>query len=305
MATETPQLRPLGIGEILDVAMKIVWRNAGTLLRVVVFVVLPVQVVSAVISISATPDPNSTTFTTQDLTATVVGAAAAAILTFLGSTLASGACFRAIAGAYLGHRTGWRDSIRYALHRLHSILWVTLLAGLATVLGLILCILPGIYLGVGFALAIPVLLTEDVHGGSALGRSRELVRGYWWRVFAVVALGYLLSGILGGAIQGVVAGLTTVSTSSDTVAGAVVSIVAGTVSSLITTPFVAAFLTVLYFDLRVRKEAFDLQLLAERIGVEPVAGRSAPLPPAPEDSHEEPPFWPPPPGWKPGGGAPE
>jgi hypothetical protein len=154
-------------------------------------------------------------------------------------------------------------------------------------------------------LAVPVLLTEDAHGTSALRRSRELVRGNWWRVFAVVALGYLLSGILGGAIEGVVAGVTTVSTSSDTVAGAVVNIVAGTVSSLITTPFVAAFLTVLYFDLRVRKEAFDLQLLAERIGVEPPAGGTAPLSPGPEAWPEEPPFWPPPPGWKPGGGTAE
>jgi len=304
VATQAPQLRPLGIGEILDVAMKIVWRNAGTLLRVVVFVVLPVQVASAVISISATPNSDGS-FSGKDVTAVVVGAGAAGILSFVGSTLASGACFRAIAGAYLGHRTEWRDSIRYALHRLHSILWVTILVGVATVLGFILCILPGIYLGVGFALSIPVLLTEDARGGRALARSRELVRGNWWRVFAVVALGYFLSAILGGAIEGAVAGLTTVSTTPNSVVGALVGIVAGTVSSLVTTPFVAAFLAVLYFDLRVRKEAFDLQLLAERIGVDPPAGATAPALPGPEDSPEEPPFWPPPPGWKPGGGAAE
>jgi hypothetical protein len=300
VAAETPQLRPLGIGEILDVAMKIVWRNAGTLVRVVIFVVLPVQIVSTVISLSASPSAD-TGVSGNDLAAALVGIGAAGILSFLGSTLASGACFRAIAGAYLAHRTGWRDSIRYALQRLHSILWVTILVGVVTVIGFILCIIPGIYLGVGFALAIPVLLTEDARGGRALSRSRELVRGNWWRVFAVVALGYLLSGILSGAIEGVVAGLTTVSTTPDSVVSALVNIVAGTVSSVITTPFVAAFLTVLYFDLRVRKEAFDLQLLAERIGVEPPVGGTALPPPGPGDFDEEPPFWPPPPGWKPGG----
>src|SRR5204863_803680 len=128
------------------------------------------------------------------------GVIAAGILGFVGSTLALGACYRAIASAYLGHRTQWRDSLRYALHRLHSILWVTLLAGLAAVLGVVLCVVPGVYLWVAFSLAVPVLLTEDVRGGCALGRSRELVRGFWWRVFAVSLLGYLLSAILVCAI---------------------------------------------------------------------------------------------------------
>jgi hypothetical protein len=283
--------------------LKIVWRNAGTLLRVVVFVVLPVQIASTVISVSASPGDQST-FSGNDVGAVVVGGLAAGLLSIIGSTLASGACFRAIASAYLGHRTSWRDSIRYALRRLHSIIWVTLIAGVATVVGLILCIAPGIYLWVSFSLAIPVLLTEDVRGGRALNRSRDLVRGYFWRVLAVVLLGYILSAILGGAIEGVVAGLTAVNTSSDTFVGVVLNIVAGTLSKLVTTPFVAAFVTVLYFDLRVRKEAFDLQLLAERIGVEPPAGRPAP-PTGFSEGGDEPPFWPPPPGWKPGAGSTE
>jgi hypothetical protein len=161
-------------------------------------------------------------------------------------------------------------------------------------------------LWVCFSLAIPVLLTEDVRGGRALSRSRALVQGFWWRVFAVSLLGYLLSAILGGAIEGVVAGVSTVNTASDTVVGGVLSVIAGTISKMITTPFVAAFVTVLYFDQRVRKEAFDLQLLAERIGVEPPARDT--LPPALEETRddgggEQPPFWPPPPGWKPGGSA--
>ena len=66
--------------------------------------------------------------------------------------------------------------------------------------------------------------------------------------------------------------VSTVQSGQATFVGIVVSIVAGTLSSLVTTPFVAAFVTVLYFDLRVRKEAFDLQLLAQRIGVDPPAG---------------------------------
>src|SRR5205823_8796338 len=62
MTASAPQLRPLGIGEILDVSLKIVWRNAGTLIRVVIFVVLPVQIVSAVLGASVDTSSNNNTF---------------------------------------------------------------------------------------------------------------------------------------------------------------------------------------------------------------------------------------------------
>ena len=306
----TTDLRPLAIGEILDRALKIVWRNAKTLAAVVVFVILPIQIVSTLVTVSAAPDRlNTSPFATQTTTTTAninFGAYAAAaiiagILGWLGSTLASGACFRAIASAYLGESTDARGSLSFAFHRLPSILWVSLLAGLAAFGGAILCIIPGIYWGVAFSLGVPVLMSEGRKGTEALGRSRALVKGFWWRVFAVVALGYLLSGILGTLISGLVLGLTSISAGSTSIAAIVVSIIGGTVSKLVTTPFVAAFITVLYFDLRVRKEGFDLQLLAERLGVEPppgafAAARQAELP----ASSEQPPFWPPPPGWKPG-----
>src|SRR4051794_4374943 len=122
------QLRPLGIGEILDVAMKIVWRNAGTLVRAVVVVVLPIQVLSTVILLSALPDdvnatpgffntvtPESdTVLSGSDFAALAAGFGTTAVLGFLGGLLAAGACYRAIASAYLGDATGWRDSLRYA-----------------------------------------------------------------------------------------------------------------------------------------------------------------------------------------------
>lgn len=303
-------LRPLGIGEILDRALKIVWRNAKTLALVVVCIVLPVQIVSTLITASATPDSlNSSQFSSQstpvksgDLAAIVVAVLATALLGFLASTLASGACFRAIASAYLGEQTGWRESLRFALRRLHSIVWISFLAGLAAALGAVLCIIPGIYWGVAFSLGVPVLMSEGLKGRRALGRSRRLVADYWWRVFAVVVLGYVLSGILGSAISGLLVGLTATDVGATSAVAIVVSIIGGTLSKLVTTPFIAAFMTVLYFDLRVRKEGFDLKLLAERIGVDPPADAlsgAAPAPPVtPQD---KPPFWPPPPGWKPGG----
>jgi hypothetical protein len=308
-ASAAPELRPLSIGEILDVAIKIYLRNAWTLFRVVLVVVAPVQVVSALIKASAVSSGNAfdtssnTTVGSHDVAYGLSAFLAVTLLGMLASTMANGACFKAVADAYLGERATWRSSLRFAFARIHSILWVTFLGGLLTGLGTILCLVPGVYLWVAFAVAVPAMLTEGVKGSKALGRSRALVTDRWWGTFGVVILGSILAGIVSSAIAAAarVAGGTT---DANTVAGFLVNTVSGTLGSMIGTPFTAAFVIVLYFDLRVRKEAFDLQLLAERIGLTaPPEGGYRPAPgPAPTPrptGGAAPPYWPPPPGWTP------
>jgi hypothetical protein len=303
-ASAAPELRPLSIGEILDVAIKIYLRNAWTLFRVVLVVVAPVEIVSALIQASAaTNDSDTTTTSSHDVALYLSALGAATILGLLANTVATGASFKAVADAYLGEQPTWRSSLRFAFVRLHSILWITLLGGIATVIGFVFCIIPGVYLWIAFAVAVPVLLTEGVKGTSALGRSRALVRDRWWGTFGVVLLGTILAGIVSGAI-GALGGFTAGSTDAGSVTGFLVNSVSGTLGSMIATPFTAAFVSVLYFDLRVRKEAFDLQLLAERIGLTaPPEGGYRPAPgaaPAPPPAGDAaPPYWPPPPGWTP------
>jgi hypothetical protein len=318
-----PQLRPLGIGEILDVGLKIFWRNAGTLIRAVVVVVLPVQILSVLIVVSSVPDgfrysggdfgiertdPFAEASGTE-LAALITGGVFVIVLALASYLLSTGACYRAIVSAYLGEATSWRDSLRYALRRAHSLLWISFLVLLVVALGLVACIVPGIYLGVAFSVAVPVLLTEGTRGKAALGRSRRLVSGFWWRCLGVLVLSGILVGIVGFAISGIAAAVTSIGSDSSTLALAAQQIVTSTVSSVITTPLTAAFTTILYFDLRVRKEAFDLWLLAERLGVEPPPGYTAPAPQAGglwASGSEQPPYWPPPPGWQPsGGGSPQ
>jgi len=309
-ASAAPELRPLSIGEILDVAIKIYLRNAWTLFRVVLVVVAPVEIVSALIQASAASNGSgisttgdTTTVSSHDLALYLSAIGAAGILGVLANTIATGASFKAVADAYLGEQPTWRSSLRFAFARFHSILWITILAGIATVVGLVFCIVPGVYLWIAFAVAIPVLLTEGVKGTSALGRSRSLVRGRWWGTFGVVLLGSILAGVVAAAI-GALARFAAGTNDANSVAGFLVNSVSGTLGSMISTPFTAAFVSVLYFDLRVRKEGFDLQLLAERIGLTaPPEGGYRPAPgaaPAPSPTGDAaPPYWPPPPGWTP------
>jgi hypothetical protein len=79
---------------------------------------------------------------------------------------------------------------------------------------------------------------------------------------------------------------------------------ANAVAEILTRPFYAAVTTVVYYDLRVRHEGFDVVLLAEQLGIR---APEFPAPAGPLTGPESvgqpggPPFWPPPPGWKPPG----
>jgi hypothetical protein len=295
-----PALRPLGIGEIFDVSIKIYRRHFGTLIKLVSLVVVPVGILSGLVEVSAAPQEEDF-YTDNDALGTYFAAfAVTTMLSFVAWTVATAACFKAVADAYLGQRPDWRDSLAFVLRRLHSVLWILVLSFLILIPAFIACVLPGIWLGVCYSVAIPAFLTERQRGFQSLRRSYRLVRGRWWPTFAVVFLGYLLTAIVSGALGAVVGGFTTFDTTEITVTSVIANIAASVVSNILTIPFIAAFLIVLYFDLRVRKEAFDLQLLAEQIGVEPPEGVGpAPPEPLPDMTGEQPPFWPPPPGWKP------
>jgi hypothetical protein len=94
----------------------------------------------------------------------------------------------------------------------------------------------------------------------------------------------ILVAILTGIVQGVIVAFLfgVVSVTGNEVAGAIADAVGQTASAALTTPLSAAVLTVLYFDLRVRKEGFDLELMARRLGA------------GPEVTDAGPPTWPPP-----------
>ena len=308
---DAAQLRPLSIGEILDVAIKIYRERFGSLVRAVAVVVGPVSLVSALVQVSAFPDLNSfdTTvdpeaapdFDFDDFWAFMAGILVVVFLSFIASQVATAASFKIVSGAYLDVEDDWRDSLRFALSRLRPLIWLAILSGVLVALGFIACIIPGIYFYGAWAVAVPVLLLEDVRGRQALKRSRALVTDRWWPTVGALLVAFVLAGIVQALISGLLVAVT-FSGGNDLVE-AIAQAVGNTVGSMLTTPFTAAVVAAVYFDLRVRKEGFDLELLARRVGVEPPPGTRTDdlLPPPPSDvpPSVQPPYWPPPPGWRP------
>jgi hypothetical protein len=115
-----------------------------------------------------------------------------------------------------------------------------LLAGLGIAAGLILLIVPGLYLLTIWAVIAPVIVLERRTPLEAFGRSRALVRGYGWTVFGIVVITALLTGIAGEILQAAFSFLPRF----------LEILVGGTIAQAVVAPFSAIALAITYFRLR-------------------------------------------------------
>ncbi|HEV2074792.1 MAG TPA: hypothetical protein VGR10_00975, partial [Thermoleophilaceae bacterium] len=276
-------LRPLNFGEVLDVSLNVVVKNLKPLLAAVAVVVVPVQILSTVVLLSTVPDlffdpaaaedPESLALDAGQTAAAIGGFTVTIVFGLVGTVLATGACFKAISDAYLGEPPSWRESLHFALRRLRQLLWVTLLYGVLTTLAVVLLVVPAVYLWVAWAVAIPAVLVEDVRGRRALGRSFRLIRGRWWASFGILLIGFLIAAVV-QVVVGLAFGLVTLLAPESLLVNVLGNGIGTALAAVLATPIQAAFIAILYFDLRVRKEGFDLLQLAERIGASPDRARS-------------------------------
>lgn len=290
------ELRPLRVGEIIDAALKVYRRNVLTLWKIIAVVVVPVNLVGALVLLSVLPSDffddsfgATTSLTTSEQWSIL---AASLVIGLIGAATviaATAACLKVVSDTYMGRSSDAGSSLAFATRRLHSLIWVVFLTVLLIFVIALLAVLtalvagplaivfavPIIWLYVAWSFATPALLVEGTKGRAALGRSFNLVRGRWWPVFGALVLGVIITWIVG---IGIGALLTPLVDSADSFTTAVLyDAIARSISAIITTPFSAALVGILYFDLRVRKEGFDVQLLAQGIG-EPATATGA-LPP--------------------------
>jgi hypothetical protein len=129
--------------------------------------------------------------------------------------------------------------------RLGTLALAGLLAGVAIGFGLILLIVPGLFLLTIWLVIVPAIMLEGCGVSASFARSQELVRGYGWSVFGVIALTiliYLGVAILFGVLR---------DTLDSEWAGLALNIVLQT----ITAPFLALAWTTTYYELRDLKGA--------------------------------------------------
>lgn len=288
---EFANLRPLGVGEILDTAFRVYRNRFKDLIIAVAIPMVPLVALQVLVTLSSRSDTDPTTGATTNANVVLGGLGATLIIGLIAGALAEGASVRILADQYLGTSTSWQESLRYAFGRLGSIVWVALLMAVLEGIGLFVCIIPGVYLWAAFAVSIPVLLIENTRGSQALSRSRLLVSGRWWPTFGTLLVVWLLASFLRGISSALLTGgfVATSGVTTSTAATALSGVVGGIIT-IVFAPLTAAVVTIIYFDLRIRKEGFDVALMAQRLGT----------PPPPSG----PPQWAPPAGLPPGAGLP-
>ncbi len=163
----------------------------------------------------------------------------ALILSLVATTLFTGMVVELVADV----RDGRRDAsvsqlLRAVTPVLGNLILVAIVAGVGILIGFILIIVPGLILATMWAVAAPVVVLERPGGLRALGRSRELVKGNGWNVFAVILLLVILVGLLSGAVG-------FAAESAGTGVGLIVRVVVG----ILTAPISALAAAVLYFEL--------------------------------------------------------
>lgn len=251
-------------------------------------------------------DPAVTTDVTEllasQLTAGVAQLVPALMASFL-QVLASGLFIVLVAAAVLGRQLDAGETWQLLRPRLLPLIGLSvllMLAGTAAVValggGIALlvialggwAIVPGLLLGIGGALLMaylyvrlavcsPALVIEGIGPIAAIGRSWRLVRGSWWRVLGILLLSLVITSLLTSVITVPITGIGLLFTGAQgdlLVATVVTSGIATLLAGIITLPFSAAVTGLLYTDLRMRREALDIQLVSA--GVDPQGDPLAP-----------------------------
>jgi hypothetical protein len=291
-------LRPMGVGERLDAAFKAYRANFRTITLAIFAIAVPFAIIEAFISYTTEPSspaivnsPYSggpVTVHWNSLWTEIGGVFVVLILTEILTMWASAAAVQIVGRNLLGERMKWREALAGSSRRLGSLLWILVLTsfgwlvpigvvgGLAAalfaanahVLGVIILVVGvlafipyAFWFYVGQSLAVPVLMLEDIRGVAAIRRSFRLIRRTWWSVFGTLVLAGLITGFA-GIVIGVVFALLNLASHSNAGLTILFGSVQRIISLVLVTPFSATILVILAIDMRVRKEGFDLEILA-------------------------------------------
>ncbi|HEX3596520.1 MAG TPA: hypothetical protein VHU80_15525 [Polyangiaceae bacterium] len=290
------KLVPMGLGDILDAAFRLCRKRFSTYIGIAAVVAVPSSLGAAVLvglgrrfaTLQQPEDDGllnvvmalsghggrwasaaaASNGTAQLLNVPALGGSVLAMLAYaalLGGAyltimsfaypLCAGALIVNISSSYLGETLGAGQSYARAFRKLWRLLMAQAWTTLLVLLGALLCVIPGLILALQLAVVPQVVLLEDVKAWAAIGRSRALMADYLGKAFLLWFVVSLLGFVIGTAI----------STAIEVIPWPL-PLVGDFLSffflQIVMMPLSIATTVLFYYDLRIRKEAFDLQHLA-------------------------------------------
>lgn len=241
------EIRAMSFAEILDTGFQLLRNHFTLLVGLSLVMYAPIGLLSVVLEIL----PPAESMSAAAIALALIPLALAVVVA---APIVAAAITHAVGALYLGDEVTFEGALRAALSILLPLMGTSILAYLAIFAGFLLLVVPGVYLAFAFFLLWQVMVLEGVFGIAAMRRSHELMKGNMLRALGVLLISAVIVGVVSSGLQLVL--------SIVPVLGALGSALAQAVSNVFTT----AVAVVLYFEIRCRKEAFDLEHLASLVG---------------------------------------
>ncbi len=258
-------LRPLSLGEVLDRTFTLYRRH---FLLFVGISAIP-QILVLAINLIQIFFVNTTETTPGAMLTMLIGLGitlAVLVLTVVAYLFSQGGTILAVTDVYLGRTTSIIQSLRRVWGELATLFGVVLLNGLAILAGTLLLVIPGIYVLCRLLVCVPAAMVENRGPSESLSRSWALTKGAAGRSFVIILLYSVLAIALALILVTPFSGLAAAAGPKNPEMmrfWLLLADVGSTVASALVSPIVLIANSVFYFDLRVRKEAFDLQFMMD------------------------------------------
>lgn len=174
------------------------------------------------------------------------------LLALLSYSLVGAVISRMGSDVYLGHEPDIGATVLSILSRLPIILGGMLITGVLVFIASIFFLVPGVFVFIFYFATVPIIVLEKKGVFDSMSRSAALVKGRKGHVFGTLALLF---------------GIYFIFSIGFTVAAAVVqnnvlSMIVSSLYSVVAAPLINLGVMVLYYDLRIRAEGFDLEHMA-------------------------------------------
>jgi hypothetical protein len=246
-------LRPLSLGALLDETFDIYRHNF--LLFLGISALPNIVLLLLQLGVASTLDPRR-----EVGAVALIGVLTASVASLFVSAIVTSATTLAVSDVYLDRASSVRACFSRVRGKTLSVVYVSFAVSLIVGFGMLLCIVPGIYWAGLYAIAIPAVVLENIDGGQALTRSKELTRDYVWRMIVIYFLTTIFSVVV---VTGLNAGVEhlgpTLFLHSGLVTKEALTEIMDSLGGVLFGPISAIGITLAYYDQRVRKEAFDIE----------------------------------------------
>ena len=268
MDATLPGLEPMTVGMILDRAVRLYARHAVLFVGIMTVAYVPFLVIYVPFLFLAAGGPaglNAAALAGLFLT---IFSVIAYMLVLL--PLSTGAMFFAVSESYLDRQITIFEAYGSALKRFWHLLLAQIIVTMAVTIGMLFCLVPGIFLLACLSMVIPVIMLERLDSIESLKRSWELTEGHRLKILGALLIVIALIFVAQMAVAAIVF---LIVGDFESLSFEVANQVTNTLVQIVITPIQSVVLIFLYYDLRIRKEGFDLEVLSQSLhGENPVSG---------------------------------